>query len=33
MEVLQAGTGYEDPASVKVWIDWVNANPPAYAAQ
>lgn len=33
MEVLQAGTGYEDPASVKVWIAWVNDNPPAYTAK
>jgi hypothetical protein len=33
MEVLQAGTGYEDPAAVKVWIDWVNENPPAYSSQ
>jgi len=28
MESYPAGA-----ASVKVWIDWVNANPPAYAAQ
>ncbi len=33
MEILQAGTGYEDPATVKVWIDWVNSNPAAYAGQ
>jgi hypothetical protein len=33
MEILQAGAGQEDPSSVKVWIDWVNANPPAYSAQ
>jgi len=31
MEVLQTGTGYEDPAAVKVWIDWVANNPPAYS--
>jgi hypothetical protein len=32
MEVLQAGAGQEDPAAVKVWIDWVSKNPPAYPA-
>jgi hypothetical protein len=33
MEVLQTGTGYEDPSAVKVWLDWVEKNPPAYSAQ
>jgi hypothetical protein len=31
MEVLQAAVGQEDPAAVKVWIDWVSSNPPAYS--
>ena len=31
MEVLQAGTGREDPSAVAVWLDWVSKNPPAYA--
>lgn len=30
MEVLQAGTGQEDPSAVTAWIKWVNSNPPAY---
>ncbi|HEY2511076.1 MAG TPA: hypothetical protein VGI39_09480 [Polyangiaceae bacterium] len=30
MELLQAGTGYEDPEAVKVWVDFVAKNPPAY---
>jgi hypothetical protein len=30
MEVLQAGVGQEDPATVKTWLAWVAANPPAY---
>jgi len=30
MELLATGTGYQDPIEVKVWTDWVNANPPAY---
>jgi hypothetical protein len=30
MEILQAGTGYEDPGAVKVWLDWVQNNPPSY---
>ncbi len=29
-EVLQAGTGQEDPSAVTVWINWVENNPPAY---
>jgi hypothetical protein len=33
MEVLQAGTGQEDPAAIKVWLDWVSSNPPAYSSQ
>ena len=33
MEILQAGTGQEDPSAVKVWIDWVNSNPAAYSSQ
>jgi hypothetical protein len=28
MEILSSGTGYSDPASVKVWIDWVETFPP-----
>jgi len=28
MEILSSGTGYEDPASVTVWIDWAETNPP-----
>jgi hypothetical protein len=32
MEVLQAGTGQEDPSAVKVWVDWVSNNPPASSA-
>ncbi len=31
MEVLQAGTGQEDPSAVSVWITWVNNNPPSYS--
>ena len=30
MEVLQAGVGQEDLSTVKVWLAWVAANPPAY---
>ncbi len=28
MEILQAGVGEDSPDSAKVWLDWVNANPP-----
>ncbi len=30
MELLQAGTGYEDPNAIETWIDWVDSNPPSY---
>jgi hypothetical protein len=33
MEVLQAGTGYEDPAAVTVWLSWVSSHPAAYASK
>jgi hypothetical protein len=31
MELLQAGTGYEAPGAVDVWLDFVAHDPPAYA--
>jgi hypothetical protein len=30
MEILDAQTGYEDPNQVATWLDFVNANAPAY---
>jgi hypothetical protein len=27
MEILQDGVGYEDPAAVQTWLDWVSKNP------
>jgi len=29
MEILDAGVGYEDPAGVQPWLDWVAQNPPS----
>lgn len=28
MEILSSGTGYEDPTSVEVWIDWAQTSSP-----